>query len=188
MSTLYAQYRENREVTLHQAEREGLSWDVFVSHKFNYKHVAVRVAECIKSLGLVAWVDVLDPTIHKGDPDLDARIERILTRSFSLMAVVSDTTKESWWVPFEIGIAYELRRYLSVYTEKFTEVELPLFLEKRPKVTSLSELHSWCDKIKTLKGVPRDRRIFSSTGIGLSAHEPQRYVEEMQNMAMTFRG
>ena len=173
-------------LTLDDAERENLEWDVFVSHKSDDIDEALSVAKCIRSFDLTAWVDVLDPNIGGDALDLDNYIERVMFRSFSLMAVVTDVTHQSWWVPFEIGIAFELRRYLASYTERLTE--LPSFLEKRPRITNHIKLHEWCEKIKELKQKPRTDNVYLADGLTfLKANSADTYRAEMQNMARMFR-
>ena len=49
---------------------------------------------------------VVDTNITGDSPSLDDYIERVLSRTFSLLALVTDVTHESWWVPFEIGLAF----------------------------------------------------------------------------------
>ena len=68
--------------------------------------MAVDVARAMQSQGVSAWVDAAYPTIQDG-PDLADHIAQVLGRSSSLLAVVTKDTRGSWWVPFEIGIAFE---------------------------------------------------------------------------------
>ena len=71
---------------------------------------AVEIAERISANGLSAWVDVADPTVVRDGPDLADYIRSVLNSSRSLLALVTSATKESWWVPFEIGIAFEQKK------------------------------------------------------------------------------
>lgn len=140
-----------QEFQIEAALREGETCDVFVSHKKDDEQLALSVAQCIKFYDLVPWIDVLDDSIQGDGPELDAKIRDIITNSFSLMAVVTEVTHESWWVPFEIGIAFDQERSLASYVEKF-EGQLPTFLDKHPKVWNHSPgLHRWCRVIKALK-------------------------------------
>ena len=117
-------------VSIQDATQRGLSWDVFVSHKSNHTPIALNVAHAIQSRGLSAWVDAAYPTIDDG-PDLAEHIARVLDRSFSLLAVATRSTRESWWVPFEIEIAFDMRKYLASYGEKALN---PSFVAKWPSI------------------------------------------------------
>ena len=58
---------------------------------------------------------MLDPSIYGDGPTLDDHIKGVITSSFSLLAVVSDVTQQSWWVPFEIGIAFDQSCMLATF-------------------------------------------------------------------------
>ncbi len=117
-------------VSIQEANRRALRWDVFVSHKSNDMPIAVEVARVIQSQGLSVWLDTAYPTIEDG-PDLADHIAQILDRSFSLLAVVTRNTRDSWWVPFEIGIAFDMQKYLASYGDKTLN---PSFLAKWPNI------------------------------------------------------
>ena len=122
-------------------------WDVFVSHKSNDAAKAVQVAERISANGLSAWVDVADPSGVSDGPDLADHIRRILASSRSLLALVTSATKESWWVPFEIGIAFQQEKLLASYGSR---ASLPSFLHKWPNVQTDSGLDRWCRELGSL--------------------------------------
>ena len=126
------------------------SWDVFVSHKSNDAPKAVQIAERISTNGLSAWVDVADPSAIDG-PDLAEYIQRVLQSSRSLLALVTSATKESWWVPFEIGIAFEKEKLLASYGNRSN---LPWFLYKWPNVQSDTQLDRWCHELRTASKSP----------------------------------
>jgi hypothetical protein len=54
------------------------------------------------------------------------------------MAVVSANTKESWWVPWEIGIATEKDYPISTYAAG--NCDLPSYLKKWPYLKSEADL------------------------------------------------
>ena len=173
------------EISLQEAIDRQLSWDVFLSHKSDDTNTALDLARRVQSNGLSVWVDVQDPNIHGDGPDLDQYIERIIARSFSLMAVVTDVTSESWWVPFEIGLAFELRRYLATYAT--WSVSLPSFLVKHPIVRDSNfALRNWCSDIKDLKQrVPQTTRLVLEGHSFLSSSRLA-YMREMKRMSSKY--
>lgn len=58
-----------------------------------------------------------------------------------LLAVVSARTRESWWVPWEIGIATEKDYLLATYAGDDTY--LPEYLRKWPYLSTMSELDEY---------------------------------------------
>ena len=162
-------------LSIQEATERGLRWDVFVSHKSNDTPIAVDVVRAIQSQGLSAWVDVADPTVQDG-PDLADHIARVLSRSFSLLAVVTRNTQGSWWVPFEVGIAFDMQKYLASFGDKALN---PTFLAKWPNVpddppghpSRNADLQRWCRhltllrlKVITPSFVPEMRRLAAAFG------------------------
>ena len=125
--------------------------DVFVSHKSDDEDKAKEVAACIDTYGLRTWLDVTDLRDQEDDEAMVDRIEAAITRSFSLMAIVTDVTNESWWVPFEIGIAYDMQKQLASYCEQQKHVEIPSFLWRWPLIQNHGDLHEWCRRIKSMQ-------------------------------------
>ena len=121
--------------------------DVFVSHKKEDAPKAREVAACIASYKLTAWLDELDPLVHPDAENLTEIIRERLDRSFSVMAVISPATNESWWVPFEIGIGYEKEKQLATYCEAPRQTSLSEFLDGWPLVCDHDDLHAWCGQI-----------------------------------------
>ena len=134
-------YASREWIQLDAALTRFATWDVFVSHKSNDAARAVQIAERISKNGLSAWVDVADPTVVRDGPDLADYIRRVLASSRSLLALVTSATSESWWVPFEIGIAFEQKKLLASHGNRS---RLPSFLSKWPNVQTDEELDRWC--------------------------------------------
>lgn len=184
MATLLKVGRDERQISLLDAEREGLEWDVFVSYKSNDYVNSIRIARRIQRSGLSAWVDRLDPTIMEDGPLLDHYIESVLSRSLSLLALVTDLTHESWWVPFEIGIAFELRRYLSSFADR--SIELPSFLEKHPRLANDSDVDRWCERLMRLKRNDHKEYVANVRGRLVMARKREEYYADMRKMTREF--
>lgn len=133
-------------IQLNTARARFGRWDVFVSHKSNDTERAVQIAERISMKGLSAWVDVADPTVKDG-PDLADYIRLVLQSSRSLLALVTSATKNSWWVPFEIGIAFEKEKLLASYGNR---TDLPSFLYKWPNIQTDTQLDRWCQEVRSI--------------------------------------
>ncbi len=80
---------------------------------------------------------MLDPESQTTD-DITGVITRNITECTHLLAVVSERTAHSWWVPFEIGEATISNRRICSF--KTGPAELPLYLDKWPKLSTDKDL------------------------------------------------
>lgn len=108
---------------------------VFISHKNKDSDAALKIGSYLKSEGIETYIDVFDPAT-KTTEDITSLILDRLSLCTHLIAVVSENTKESWWVPFEIGAASEAARRICSYKKPYTYEELPQYLTKWPIMTS----------------------------------------------------
>ena len=104
-------------------------YDTFISHKGDDIDLAIRVGNTLYKCGLHGYLDVWDPKVDGDDPELEVHLRDVIRPSPSLLAVVSENTNLSWWVPFEIGVAREtesvIASLLSVNENSPTTVMLP---------------------------------------------------------------
>ncbi|MCR9272541.1 MULTISPECIES: toll/interleukin-1 receptor domain-containing protein [Mameliella] len=115
---------------------------VFISHKNTDSRTAERVAHRVKSNGLQTYLDMIDDALAQDGPDLaDLLLDR-MSNCDQLIAVVSRDTKDSWWVPWEIGVGSEKGFRMASYSEGY--VDLPSYLEKWPDLHSNSDIDLFC--------------------------------------------
>lgn len=115
---------------------------VFISHKNTDSALAGRVAHRVRLNGLDTYLDVIDDALVKDGPDLaDLLLER-MSKCDQLIAVVSESTKTSWWVPWEIGVGSEKGFRMASYSERY--ISLPSYLEKWPDLHSDSDIDLYC--------------------------------------------
>ena len=89
-----------------------------------------------------------------------------------LMAVVSDFTTKSWWVPFEIGVASELELRIASY--RLSAVALPDFLKKWPILSSQADLDTFIQYYRIDSLVPNAERLNKSASITSAGQFQQR--------------
>lgn len=102
---------------------------VFLSHKREDKQETLQIAEYLRSHKIICYVDVFDPQLQTTDDITKILIDRI-GQCTHLMAIVSENTEKSWWVPFEIGVGTEKDRRITSF--QLRNVTLPDFLTKWP--------------------------------------------------------
>jgi hypothetical protein len=110
---------------------------VFLSHKREDTEPTLRIANYLRNAGIQCYVDVLDPSIKSTD-DLTTLLRDRIHKCSHLMAVVSNYTTQSWWVPFEIGVGTEIEKRITTY--QLSSVALPDFLTKWPILRNESDL------------------------------------------------
>ena len=101
---------------------------VFVSHKNVDSALAERVARRIRVNGLDTYLDTIDDALLKDGADLADHPLRRMNECQQLVAVILSSTKDSWWVPWEIGVWSEKGFRMASFSE--TYVTLPSYLEK----------------------------------------------------------
>ena len=111
---------------------------IFISHKNTDQYIARRVLDVLKSQGVDAYLDLLDNTIvYKGEL-LTKHIKSKINECTDILVVMSEETRYSWWVPFEIGMATQ--KDLPTVSYLQSGVELPDYLAYWPRLRNETDL------------------------------------------------
>jgi len=113
---------------------------IFISHKKEDSNDAKKIKDFLESHSddILCYLDVSDPVISLNGDDLGEYFRKELGKCTHLMAVVSENTKLSWWVPFEIGIATEKNYPISTFA--LQSIDLPSYLKKWPYLKNDDDL------------------------------------------------
>lgn len=123
---------------------------VFLSHQSADATTAAYVARRLKDRhGIDSYLDVIDPYIGRNGEDLAAHIRSQMGRCTQLMAVISEATKVSQWVPWEIGVATEKDHPLATFSAGGALP--PEFLRKWPYLRTDSDLDQYALASKTAR-------------------------------------
>ena len=121
---------------------------VFISHKQEDSVVAQDVLNILKKNKVDAYLDLLDHSIVFKGELLTNHIKKRLNECTDLLVVLSEQTKTSWWVPFEIGMASQkdfpivnylkagivLPDYLAYWPHLKNETDLVKYIQIKTKV------------------------------------------------------
>ena len=110
---------------------------VFISYRHTDRVQAMAINARLKLANITTYLDVLDVQSQTTE-DITGVITRNIIECTHLLAVVSEQTALSWWVPFEIGEATITDRRICSF--KTGDSELPLYLDKWPKMTKSTDL------------------------------------------------
>ena len=104
---------------------------------------------------------MLDDDISGDGKALTEHIKEKITKCTDVIVVLSENTKNSWWVPFEIGIATERNMRIANYLVSY--IKLPDYLEYWPRLKSSGDILKY---VETRKEVfveySRARNIYES--------------------------
>ena len=115
---------------------------VFISHKDSDSVLAGEVGKRIRMHGIETYLDIIDDALYKDGPDLADHLLSRMGECQQLVAVVSFSTKDSWWVPWEIGVGSEKGFRMASFSR--SSVKLPSYLEKWPALHSDRDIDLYC--------------------------------------------
>ena len=126
---------------------------VFLSHKSGDKLAVKAIGNYVKKRGVDIYLDVDDPSLRQAVEDDDhvaitKSIELGIHASTDLMTLISEITKNSWWVPYEIGFAKSEQKYLSTLKLKSVS-HIPSFLKITKLLKSAKDLDQYIDEVKS---------------------------------------
>jgi len=105
--------------------------------------------------GLDTYLDTIDDALAKDGPELSDLLLRRMGECQQLIAVVSSGTKDSWWVPWEIGVGSEKGFRMASYSENY--IVLPSYLEKWPALHNDRHIDLYCEYSKRVEGTVNRR-------------------------------
>jgi len=135
--------------TLHEAKRLlSQNQCVFISHRLADLEAAREIADYLKNtVGVNIYFsdqdDALQHAVEIEDHDhIVEYIENGIIASSHLLGVISNNTKGSWWVPFEIGAARQKKAEVAYLL--LEEVDhVPSYLEISTLLAGLNDLSKW---------------------------------------------
>ena len=143
---------------------------VFISHKKCDSAIAEQIAKELESKKIDVYLDTLDNTTTscRGSKELTEYLKSKISDSSDILVVMSDATKKSWWVPFEIGIASDQNKPIVTYLQN--EVDLPEYLDYWPRLRFLSDINIYRAQInyRNRKTMITESRNFSDKRSSIS--------------------
>lgn len=111
---------------------------VFISHKQEDSYVANKIANELKALKVPYYLDILDNSITKSGKELTDHIKQNLNDCTDIIVVMSETTRFSQWVPFEVGMSAQNDMPTATFLQE--NVSLPDFLVYWPRLKQPSDI------------------------------------------------
>ena len=149
---------------------------VFISHKSEDMELADECANILKEKGFDIYLDKYDPYINESQ-DRAKRIESKIDSSTDLLVIITENTKSSWWVPFEIGLstAKDIRIVSLVFENA---PKLPSFIRKWPIVDTEWKFNFYLEQLEKDK----KQLLIESSYIRKSMSEEAVYFSERASL------
>ena len=122
--------------------------DIFLSHHNADAQMAHIIGKYLSLFNHVCYVDTMDPNVDGDSSELEQYLRGVIGASRTLMAILSQTTQASWWVPLEIGVALEQNKHISTFNMNIPDWSLPSYLWQWPILRELDEARIWAAKSK----------------------------------------
>jgi len=135
---------------------------VFLSHKKENEKEALIIARYLEINNIQYYIDVFDPNIQDTD-DITSLLLKRVRGCTHLMAIVSEYTEKSWWVPFEIGVASEIEKRITSFQLK--SIKMPDFLSKWPIIKSMEDLEIFVKLYRQDSAVNLSERKYATASI-----------------------
>ena len=120
---------------------------VFISHKNVDSQQALMLKSAFEKEGVFTYLDVLDNSINGGGKSLTEHIKGQLNNCTDIIVLMSETTKYSWWVPFEIGMSAQIDMPTASFLKE--DVDLPSYLSYWPRLKTTRDVATYVDVRKS---------------------------------------
>ena len=112
---------------------------IFISYKHVDQAAADQVALRLQQEGVEIFLDKLNE--NQNGLEISEYLKGHLRTCTDLIVVIPSETKQSWWVPWEIGVASGQDSPMATFVSENTSI--PDYLKKWPYLRSLSDVSTY---------------------------------------------
>lgn len=141
---------------------------VFISHRTADNEIAQRVAQRLKyQHNITVYIDDIDQELRRirGTAAITGLLVQRVNACTNLLAIVTQNTEGSWWVPFEIGVARQSPRAITSMTN-LPDTSLPEYLLEWPRLRGDSAIDTFArlykEQLQVLKEQVMEKRASAS--------------------------
>ena len=131
---------------------------VFISHKKEDEEAAKAIGSYLTDVvGVNIYLDTEDCVLREAvssenDQKIVESIQRGLLYSSHLLCLISDKTKLSWWVPYEIG--YADKQQINVAVLKLKDVDdVPSYVKIKSTIINVDEFLRYASELGPYGGI-----------------------------------
>ena len=122
---------------------------IFISHKQEDSYTANKIANELKAMNIPYYLDVLDFSTTGSGKELTDHIKQNLNDCTDIIVVMSEHTRYSQWVPFEVGMSAQNDMPTATFLQE--NVSLPDFLAYWPRLKQPSDIRKYIAARKTVQ-------------------------------------
>lgn len=148
-----AEYTTVQRLIYENSQNKGCC--VFLSHKKEDKKAAIAIGQYLTDVvGVNIYLDINDAELQEAtreanDKKIVERIKKGLNASTHLLCLISESTKLSWWVPYEIGLADAKEKNIASMKLKGIE-DVPSYLKIHKTLYNVEEFLRYASKLEPL--------------------------------------
>lgn len=114
---------------------------IFISHKQEDALAANQIASELRAIHVDYYLDLLDPSVTQSGRELTNHIRNNLNNCTDIIVVMSEITRYSQWVPFEVGMAAQIDMPTATFLKDY--VSLPDFLQYWPRLKKPADIQKY---------------------------------------------
>lgn len=114
---------------------------IFISHKQEDALAANQIASELRAIHVDYYLDLLDPSVTQSGRELTNHIRNNLNNCTDIIVVMSEITRYSQWVPFEVGMAAQIDMPTATFLKNY--VSLPDFLQYWPRLKKPADIQKY---------------------------------------------
>lgn len=154
---------------------------VFISHKREDAHIAELIDLQLRANKAETYLDILEPVVFNDGKALTEHIKSSLNSCTDILVVMSNKTKYSQWVPFEIGMAAQVD--LPTVTYLAESVQLPDYLTFWPCLRELADIGKYVSvRQSTAHEIQRYYQgRYAVSAADKKAHETRAFYQNLKN-------
>ena len=114
---------------------------IFISHKLEDVFTASQIAKELEELRVDCYLDLLDNSLIQNGQALTNHIRANLNQCTDIFVVMSNITRLSQWVPFEVGMAAQKDMPTATFLKE--DVSLPEFLQYWPRLKKYTDIREY---------------------------------------------
>lgn len=137
---------------------------VFISHKKEDEKAAIAISDYLNEVaGVNTYLDLDDIVLQEAvsldnDRGIVDSINDGLSVSTHLLCLISEKTRLSWWVPYEIGIASSKKMPIASLKLKSID-DVPSFLKTETVLTNIPEFFNYSKTLEPYGGFLSKRQL-----------------------------
>lgn len=125
---------------------------IFISHKSEDIEGAEAIGDVIKQYGIDIYLDINDIGLQYATENDDSEqivqhIEKALSVSTHILVYITENTKDSWWVPYEIGYSKKGNIKIASLLNKHIE-NFPDYLKIEKTLKSVKDFNEYLNDIQ----------------------------------------